>query len=108
MPPYQYLNKYNDYEITRGAYTARMVLIVKDNMLRSYFTAPDFPNKKVSVFAYDLSKWGYAGGQVGIGMMGHQAQFYNVEIASLTGAGASTSFCSKGGTCNTATGLCDL
>jgi len=108
VAPYQYLNKYNDYEITRGAYAARMVLMVKDGQLRSYFTAPDFPNRKVAVFAFDLSPYGYAGGQIGMGMMGHQAQFSNLEIASLTGAGASTSFCSKGGTCNTATGLCDL
>ena len=40
-------------------------------------------------------------------MMGHQAQFSNVEIASLSGTGASTEFCSKQGTCNTVTGLCE-
>ena len=101
------MNKYNDYEISRGDFTARMVLIIKDNMLRSYVPAPDFPNRKVGVFAFDLAKHGYTGGQIGIGMMGHQAQFYNVEIASLTGAGAATSYCSKGGTCNTVTGLCE-
>jgi len=50
VAPYQYLHKYNDYEITRGAYAARMVLIVKDNQLRSYFTAPDFPNARSPSF----------------------------------------------------------
>jgi len=107
VAPYQYLNKYNDYEITLGGSTARMVLIIKDNMLRSYVPAPDFPNRKVGVFAFDLAKHGYTGGQIGFGMMGHQAQFYNVEIAELSGAGAATEFCSQGGTCNTAVGLCE-
>jgi len=54
-----------------------------------------------------LTPYGYGGGKVGVGMMGHQAQFSNVEIASLSGTGASTEFCSKQGTCNTVTGLCE-
>ena len=101
------MNKYNDYEISRGDFTARMVLIIKDNMLRSYVPAPDFPNRKVPVFAFDLAKHGYTGGKIGFGMMGHQVQMFNVEIARLSGAGASTEFCSKQGTCNTAVGLCE-
>ena len=107
ITPWQYARTYVDYEITRGSASTRMVLIVKNNQLRTYFTTPTLPAKVVAIQAFDLAAWDYKGGKVGIHMVAHQAQITGLQLASLTGAGAATSFCSEGGTCNTVTGLCE-
>jgi hypothetical protein len=108
VTPWQYLPAYLDFEITRGTASdkTRMVLIVKNNQLRTYFTPSSAPERKVAAFAFDLSPWGYDGGRVGLYMYAHQAQFFDARIASLTGANAATQFCAGGGTCDSITGLC--
>ena len=109
VAPYQYATSYFDYEIGAGRPSARsrMVLIVKDNELRTYFTTTQAPDKKVAVFANDLSAFDYDGGRVGVYMYAHQAQFIDIRVAALDGANAATEFCASGGSCNTITGLCE-
>ena len=109
IAPYQYASSFYDYEIGAGTPSARsrMVLIVKDNELRTYFTTLQAPDKKVAAFAFDMSAFDYDGGRVGVYMYAHQAQFIDIRVASLTGNGAATEFCASGGSCNTVTGLCE-
>lgn len=109
VAPWQYASRYYDYEIGRGLNqtTARMVLMVRGNELRTYFTPQQAPELKVAAFVFDMSQYNYVGGQVGVYMYAHQAQFLDVRVAPLTGTGAVTQFCENMGTCNTLTGLCE-
>lgn len=83
-----------------------MVLMIKNNELRTYFQ-PVNSDLKVAAFAYDLSSWGYNGGRVGLYMYAHQAQFLDFRIGSLVGNNAVTEFCEYGGSCSPRTGLCE-
>ena len=107
VTPWQYARKYIDYSIGSGGDETTMVLIVKDNQLRTYFTSPDFPSLKVPLFIFDLAQYSYAGGRVGLFTFAHQAQWFDFKVAALSGANAATSYCSNGGTCNTDIGLCE-
>jgi hypothetical protein len=108
VQPWQYADRYYDYEIGRGqTANTRMVLMVKDNQLRTYFTPPQAPERRVAAFAYDLSQFGYSGGKIGLYMYAHQAQFFDMRIGELSGGNAVTSFCANGGTCSSKSGLCE-
>jgi len=109
IQPWQYASTFLDYEIGRGVLSAsvRMVMMIRDNQLRTYFTPNLNPNLKVGTFAFDMSSWGYTGGRVGVYMYAHQAQFFDIRIAPLSGSNTATEFCANGGTCNTLTGLCE-
>lgn len=109
VAPWQYATRYFDYEIGLGVpeSVSRMVLMVKNNELRAYFTSLKAPELKVGAMAYDLSPWQYSGGSVGVFMFAHQAQFLAGQIASLNGNNAATEFCANGGACSPKTGLCE-
>jgi len=109
VTPWQYANRYYDYEIGRGLNNSvsRMMLMVRGDELRTYFTPQQAPELKVGAFVFDLSNYNYFGGRVGMYMYAHQAQFLAFSIATLTGPNAVTSFCAEGGTCNDQTGLCE-
>ena len=106
VAPWQYSGRMYDYETGLGK-TSRMVLMVKGNELRTYFTTDGAPALKIPAFAFDLSPYGYSGGRVGLHVMSQQAQYYSIKLASLSGSNAVTEFCSESGTCNTLTGLCE-
>ena len=109
--PFEYSNVYTPFnqgpaELQSGEYNRRMVIIVKDNVLRAYFEDSD-KQKVVGIFAYDLAKYDYSGGQIGLWMAGHQAGYTNMQVAPLDGANAATSFCEgRNWGCNPRNGLC--
>ena len=107
VAPWQYSDTYVDYGIGNGDLATRMVLIIKDNAIRTYFQSPESPAKKVALMAHDISAYGYQGGRVGLFAHAHQVQFWKIQIAPLSTPEAPTQFCNGTKTCNTQLGLCE-
>jgi len=80
---------------------SKMYLIVKDGEVRATYESP-LSSRQVTVMAFDITQYGYAGGRVGLFTYAHQAEFYELTIAELT---ADTQFC-DGDTCSERTGRC--
>lgn len=109
VAPWQYSDRYFDYAIGDGVpeLVSRMVLMIRGDELRAYFTPESQPNLRVPAFVFDLSSYGYSGGRVGLHTYAHFAQFVDVRLGLLSGVGAVTEFCENSGSCNENTGLCE-
>ena len=101
IQPFEYAKAYAPYE--RGD-VKRLVLIVRDNALRLIYQDVDNGNY-VGNFIFDMAKYGYTGGRVGLHVAAHQAEFSDYRVAPLSGPDAVTQFC-NGGTCDTRLGTC--
>ena len=96
-----YSNVYLSYDQSA---TSKMYLIVKDNQVRATFESP-LSRRQVTVMNFDLSKYNYRGGRVGIFVAAHQASFFQLSVGNLAGGGAVTQFCG-GDVCSERTGRC--
>ena len=101
VAPFEYATVYAPYSEDD---LKRLVLIIRDNALRVIYE--DVTTEKyVGSFVFDLTKYNWRGGRVGLFTWAHTASFHSFLAAPLSGAGRVTEFC-NGGICDERTGLC--
>lgn len=84
VTPWQYAERFYDYAIGSGVDTSptQATLIVKSGQLRTFFTSPEAPAKKIAVMAFDLPT--YDGGRLGFHMFSHKGSFSFPRTCLLT------------------------
>ena len=57
-----------------------MYLIVKDGQVRATYESP-FSRRQITVMAFDISKYNYAGGRVGLWTFNHRVEVLKLTVA---------------------------